>query len=111
MTSFDVQRYVRILIYCAATALTTYGIMTVSPAQLEIALGLGAFVANLVWSVFGMRITAKLKELSELAENPHTPVKGAILLDTPEGRELAAAIPGPVVTANSPEALRLAKQH
>lgn len=108
MTSQDFQRYVRILIYTAATSLATYGIIHYTQAQLEIVLGISAFVANIVWSVYGMQITQKLKDMSELAQDPNVPIKGVILQSNGHGAELAAKVPGPVVVENTVEARRIA---
>ena len=66
MTSEDVQRTVRIAFYLIAGNLMQRGYL--SEAGAELALGVVMALAMLVWSVWGMRINAKLAEITKYGE-------------------------------------------
>lgn len=108
LTSENLQRYVRVSVYYLAGMLTSYG-FTVSASNRETIAGFAMAAANLAWTMYGNRINAKLAEISKAAQDPTSPVKGVVMTDTPEGREVAAAIPGPVVTEGSSAATEIAK--
>jgi hypothetical protein len=107
VTSADIQRYVRIVIYTIVGALGQRGI-SVDGSWIELAISVVGFGATLAWSVYGMRIKAKIAEMSALAENKATPVAAVIMTNSVEGRRLADTTPGPVVTAGSSQARQLA---
>lgn len=67
MTSEDVQRWARIACYILFSGalgawLTKYGITP------EVAMNVAAILATVAWSKYGMRVNAKIAELSKYAE-------------------------------------------
>lgn len=102
----DLQRYLRIVIYYGAGFATAHGWVT--DAWSVTISGIVISLITFAWSIYGMRIRAKLKEMSELAQDPSSPVKGVILTKDEKGTELAAAIPGPVITEGTAQARKLA---
>lgn len=66
MTSEDFQRYVRIAFYFVTGNLVQRGYM--SDGSVELYAGIVLFAANIIWSVYGMRLQAKLQEISKYAE-------------------------------------------
>jgi hypothetical protein len=52
---------------------------------------------------------AVVQTVVDFAKNPTSPVQGIITTATPEGKALAASIPGPIVTAGSDAAVDIAK--
>lgn len=103
ITTEDVQRYVRIVGYLIVGSLTQRGI-AVDGTWIELALSLVGGSLLVAWSVYGMRINAKIAELGKLAKIEDTPVAAVVTTNTPEGRALAREIPGPVVVAGSAQA-------
>jgi len=106
-TPEDIQRYVRIVLYYTAGALTSRGIHA-DGAMWEIVSGIVLGLANLAWSTYGMRVNAKLTEISRLGDNPKSPVRGAVVNNDIEGRKIAKEVPG-VVVAGSLEADKIAR--
>lgn len=107
VTSEDVQRYVRIAIYLLSGGLTQHG-FTDAGGIVMASSGIVLGMANLAWSIYGMRVNAKIAELSKIAQDPTTPVAGVIMTPTVEGRRVAEATPGPTVVAGSDAAKQLA---
>lgn len=95
LTSADIQRYVRIVIYMIVGALGQRGIQ-VDGTWVDIALFAAGGAANFVWSVYGMRVNAKIAEMVKLAQISETPIAAVITTSTLEGRRLAQEIPGPI---------------
>lgn len=108
ITSADAQRYARIVLYLVSGALLNHGI-SIDPSWASLIEGLVLGGANLGWSVYGMRINAKIAEISKYAEDPNNPIRGLIVENTKEGRELAATISGPVVAAGTSSAEAIAR--
>ncbi len=52
---------------------------------------------------------SQIHAVVEMAKNPDSPVQGIITSATPEGKALAASIPGPIVIAGSIAATELSK--
>ncbi len=52
---------------------------------------------------------SQIKSVVEMAKKQDSPVQGIITTATPEGKALAASIPGPIVTAGSAAATELSK--
>lgn len=52
---------------------------------------------------------SQINAVVEMAKKPDSPVQGIITSATPEGKALAASIPGPIVTAGSAAATELSK--
>lgn len=105
MTSEDFARWTRIVVYLVTSSLTTYGAMS-NETSLAI-LGAVGTVANGVWSLYGMRINAKLAEIGKIALNPRSPVVGVLTTPDEAGQKLAAEIPGPVVPLGTNAAVAL----
>ncbi len=87
VTSEDIQRYVRISIYYISGYVAGHGW-----ASSEVVLGYTGMAVgsvNFLWSVWGMRLRAKVKELAKID------VVETVLVKSPE---LAASIPSPKVT-------------
>jgi hypothetical protein len=53
--------------------------------------------------------SSQIKAVVEMAKASDSPVQGIITSATPEGKALAASIPGPIVTAGSVAATELSK--
>jgi hypothetical protein len=51
----------------------------------------------------------QIQAVVDMAKNQASPVQGIITAATPEGKALAASIPGPIVTAGSSAATELSK--
>ena len=72
-------------------------------------------LAGFVSGVLGIVLTfltgqgSQIKNVVEMAKDEGSPVQGIITTATPEGKALAASIPGPIVTAGSPAAAALSK--
>jgi hypothetical protein len=67
MTSEDVQRWARVACYILLSGslgawLTKYGVTK------EVAMNVAAILGTIAWSAFGMRINAKIAELSKYGE-------------------------------------------
>lgn len=66
MTSEDYQRYVRIAFYFVTGNLVQRGYM--SDGSVELYAGIVLFAANILWSMYGMRLQAKLAEITKYGE-------------------------------------------
>lgn len=72
-------------------------------------------LAGLVSGVLGIVVmattgrSAQIQAVVQMAKTPDDPVQGIITSATPEGKALAASIPGPIVTAGSDAATTLSK--
>ena len=72
-------------------------------------------LAGFVSGVLGIVLTfltgqgSQIKSVVQMAKDQSSPVQGIITTATPEGKALAASIPGPIVTAGSPAATELSK--
>lgn len=86
-TSENIQRYIRIFVYYAAGALTSYGV-TVSSSNKELIAGIAAFLANIAWTAWGNTLNAKLAEVAKAGE-----VEKVVVNDP----AVAAAVPSPKV--------------
>lgn len=75
----------------------------------EVFLGLLASLAMGAWALVARTEKNQVAAVAEIAKQPDSPVKAVITEDTPEGKDLAAAIPGPVVPAGSVAAKEMAK--
>lgn len=71
-------------------------------------------VATIIGVIYGMWTnsqTGLVKAVDALAKDPQSPVAGVIVTQTPEGKELADAIPGKTtVTAGTVDAAKLAQE-
>lgn len=106
LTAEDIQRYVRIAGYWITGWLTSRGV-AVEGTWIELIGGPVGGAVLLAWSIYGMRVNAKIIELKKLAQIPETPVAGLVMTNSPEGRALAQ-LDGPIVTAGSDAARRMA---
>ena len=72
-------------------------------------------LAGFVSGIFGIMLTfitgqsGQVKAVVAMANDPTSPVQGIITTATPEGKALAASIPGPIVSAGSDKATELSK--
>jgi hypothetical protein len=82
--------------------------------------GVGAIVTGTGQQLQAVRDLAKenpqseagrsvVQAVVEMAKDPASPVQGVITTATPEGKELAKSIPGPIVSAGSSAATEIAK--
>ena len=53
--------------------------------------------------------SSQIKSVVEMAKDPKSPIQGVITAATPEGKSLAASIPGPIVAAGSAAAADMSK--
>lgn len=107
MTREDKERYLRIVLHFSAGFLISHG-YTGAGTLVEGSVGVLMELGTLLWSIYGMRITAKLQEMSALGKSASSPVKGVILSSTAEGHALAKAVDGPVVVEGSSQAHQIA---
>ena len=107
MTNEDIQRFVRIGLHFTAGVLISHGFGEAG-SWVATSTGVATEAATLGWSIWGMRITAKLQEMAALGQRADSPVKGVILSSTAEGHALAQAVPGPVVVEGSAQAHAIA---
>lgn len=107
MTNQDIQRYVRIGLHFTSGALISYG-FTEAGGWVAASSGVVSELLTLGWSIYGMRITAKLQEMAALGQAADSPVKGVILVSNAEGHALAKAVPGPIVVEGSTQARSIA---
>lgn len=70
ITSQDIQRYVRIALQWVAGYLTTKGMIDQNASWVTPLIGILVGAATLGWTVYGMRIQAKLNEFIALGQNP-----------------------------------------
>lgn len=63
ITSEQVQKYARIVLYWIAGALVTHGVGNES--WIEPGVGLGLTLINFAWTLYGDRIVAKLNEVAK----------------------------------------------
>lgn len=93
-------------------ALVVLGVLMVSSAQLTDIIGAGptkmvvSFSAILNSILAGVltvitSTTGTIKDVVAMANDPSSPVQGIVTTSTPEGRELAKSIEGPIVPAGS----------
>jgi len=68
-----------------------------------------AGVAVGIWSQLTKTPEAKIAAVVDLAKDSASPVQGIITTNSPEGRGLAASIPGPIESAGSSAATEIAK--
>lgn len=61
------------------------------------------------WQVWKSTTGGLVSDVNEIAKQPDSPVKAVITENNPEGRALAASIPGPVLPAGSDAAERIVK--
>lgn len=104
-TNEDILKHVRIGIYGLGGFLIGKGM---DASLVALILGVVMLIVNYGWSLLGMRLSTKLKEMAQLAQNPSSPVKGVVLADTKEGAALAVAVPGPVIVEGTQAAKEIA---
>lgn len=107
ITNEDIQRLVRGAGYLIVGTLGQRGI-AVDGTWIELLLSLLGGGILVGWSVYGSRINAKILEMRDIAEDPHSPVAAVLTTDTTEGHALARSISGPVVAAGSVQAAAIA---
>lgn len=96
----------RLLIALFAVAIGK-GWVTASDAANYIAAILA--VSAVAYGFWVNRQHAIVQSAVTLAADPKSPLQGVITADTPEGKELAASIPGPIESAGSAAATAIAK--
>jgi len=106
-TSEQVQRYTRAGVYFLAGYLAQRG-MGIDNKIIDQLLPFLMVAVNLIWTIYGNRINAKLAAIAAYAKDPNTPVVGIVTTPNPEGRALATKIEGPVAPAGSLEAKDIA---
>lgn len=110
LTTADVQRYTRVFLHFLAGYLVSHG-FNEQASYITMGTGIAVEVVTMAWTIWGMRLQAKLNEMSQLADKSTAPVKGVILTNTQEGHSLAASTPGPVVVEGTIAATAVAKQN
>ena len=101
-------------------ALCLLGVLIAGTAQLDVLFG--QIVTNYIVSAAGLAVAAvsgvgaivtgqgqQIQAVVDMAKQQDSPVQGIITSATPEGKALAASIPGPIVTAGSAQATALSK--
>lgn len=89
----------RILLAAIGAILTTLGVVTGAEwdswvTMIFLYAGPGMMILGVVWSFVTNTRASLVKKVDDLAKDPTTPVVGVVVANTPEGRELAASIPG-----------------
>lgn len=72
-------------------------------------LALASSIVMGIWGIFNHSDKGLVAAVGVRAEDPASPIKGVVLTNTPEGKELEKATPNTVVVAGSPEASAIAK--
>lgn len=94
-TSENVQRLARIAIYNVGSFVLGTAAMQGSTGTMVTSAGV--ILANFLWSVYGMRINAKIEEWTKIGQDPTNPVLPPVVTNTPQGRAIAEAVPGVVI--------------
>jgi len=108
ITSEQVQRYTRAGVYFLAGYLAQRGIGGIDNKVVDQLIPFLMVAVNLLWTIYGNRINAKLAAIAAYAKDPNTPVVGIVTTPNQEGRALATKIEGPVAPAGSLEAKNIA---
>ena len=72
-------------------------------------------VSTLVSGVLGIVLTfltgqqSQIKSVVQMAKDPNSPIQAIITTASPDGKALAASIPGPIVAAGTDKATELSK--
>jgi len=84
---------------------------SVAPLIVKEIVSLAGFTSGVLGIVltFTTGQQSQIKAVVDLAKDDKSPLQGVITSNTPEGRALAASIPGPIVTAGGAQAIELAK--
>lgn len=84
---------------------------SVAPLIVKEIVSLAGFISGVLGIVltFTTGSGAQIKSVVEMAKDPASPVQGIVTSATPEGKALAASIPGPIVSAGTLAATELAK--
>lgn len=90
ITSEQIQKWVRILVYTAAGALTHDGI-SVSASAKETAAGIAVILANAAWTMYGDRIMSRINDLQKSGTIANVIVKDKALADAMGPKVLATA--------------------
>lgn len=77
--------------------------------QNEAVLGFVASLAAMGWGLFRHKQSNQVAATVAIAAQPDSPVKGIITENTPEGRQLALSIDGPVAASGTANAADIAK--
>lgn len=66
ITSEQVQKYARIILYWIAGVLVAHSQSKPDPSVIETTVGVGVTLVNFAWTLYGGRIVAKLNEIAKL---------------------------------------------
>jgi hypothetical protein len=99
MNAEQSKMFVRWLITTFGPFLIAHGYTTSS--QLEVWGGLLVSVIPLIWGYFVHTDTNAVSVVNTLAESPDSPVQAVLVSNTPEGRSLAAKMPGKTTLVES----------
>src|SRR5882672_4391677 len=89
-TTEDIQKHIRIAIYGFGGYFIGRGW---DVGLVSFILGAMMLTVNYGWTIYGLRLSAKVAEMEKIARRPDTPVRGVIVDNSPEGRELAKELP------------------
>ena|ERR1017187_2534297 len=84
---------------------------SMAPLIVKEILSVATFTSGIlgIFLMFTTRQNDMVKSVVEMAKDENSPVQGVIASATPEGRALAASIPGPIVAAGSAAATEMSK--
>jgi hypothetical protein len=84
---------------------------SVAPVIVKEIVSLSGFASGILGIILSFLTgqSGTIKAVVEMAKDPASPVQGILTTATPEGKALAASIPGPIVAAGSVSAVELVK--
>lgn len=84
---------------------------SIAPVIVKEIVTIAGFISGILGVILAMVTTQNnaLKAVVEMAKDPTSPVQGLVTTATPEGKALAASIPGPIYPAGSEKATEVAK--
>lgn len=101
-------------------ALCVLGVLVASASQLQVLIGQSATTFTVAAAGLGIALVSgigaivtgqgnQIQAVVDMAKDPKSAVQGIVTTATPEGKALAASIPGPIVAAGSAAATDIAK--
>lgn len=97
ITSEQIQRWVRILVYAIAGALTQHGFSVDGSTTAAVA-GLAVGAANIAWTLYGNRLLARIAELEKSGKVANVVVTDQKLADALPSQKVVSTADAKVVS-------------